>query len=162
MNITANRTELVEEAWSTVEKSVIVVILSIEMMLGILGNILVLIVKIVVRTIFSLLWNYVVFTVYCILCVLRKLWTFKYYITPRILIYFYRKKTNLYQQTFYTIGNKALSSIDLSTNQAHIIPHRSSLTWLMANTITGFICVSIFLMTVWSWLYLTLFLSITV
>ncbi|XP_034157315.2 beta-1 adrenergic receptor [Pangasianodon hypophthalmus] len=49
MNITANRTELVEETWSSVEKSVIVVIVSIEMVLGILGNGLVLIVKMVCR-----------------------------------------------------------------------------------------------------------------
>lgn len=55
VNITTNRTELVEEPWSRVEKSVIVVILSIEMVLGILGNSLVLIVKIVVRTAFILL-----------------------------------------------------------------------------------------------------------
>lgn len=54
VNITANRTELVQEQWSRVEKSIIVVILSIEMVLGILGNGLVLTVKIVVRTMMNL------------------------------------------------------------------------------------------------------------
>ncbi|XP_060780987.1 beta-3 adrenergic receptor [Neoarius graeffei] len=49
VNITTNRTEFVEEPWSRVEKSVIVVILSIEMVLGILGNGLALIVKMVCR-----------------------------------------------------------------------------------------------------------------
>ncbi|KAF5900678.1 beta-1 adrenergic receptor-like, partial [Clarias magur] len=48
-NITANTTNLVEWNWSMVEKSVIVVILSIEMVLGILGNSLVLIVKMLRR-----------------------------------------------------------------------------------------------------------------
>ncbi|XP_047008703.1 C5a anaphylatoxin chemotactic receptor 1 [Ictalurus punctatus] len=49
MNITANTTELVEEPWTRVEKSVIVVILSIEIVLGILGNGLVLLVKMVCK-----------------------------------------------------------------------------------------------------------------
>lgn len=55
VNITTNRTELVMDTWSSVEKSVIVVVLSIEMVLGILGNGLVLIVKIVVRSMIHLL-----------------------------------------------------------------------------------------------------------
>lgn len=46
--------EVEEEPWSSVEKSVIVVILSIQIVLGILGNCLVLIVKMVVRTMIEL------------------------------------------------------------------------------------------------------------
>ncbi|KAK3553378.1 hypothetical protein QTP70_003546 [Hemibagrus guttatus] len=51
VNITTNITkwEEEEEPWSSVEKSVIVVILSIQIVLGILGNCLVLIVKMVCR-----------------------------------------------------------------------------------------------------------------
>ncbi|KAI5617486.1 C3a anaphylatoxin chemotactic receptor, partial [Silurus asotus] len=46
---TTNTSEFMEESWSSVEKSVLVVILSIEIVLGILGNGLILIVKMVCR-----------------------------------------------------------------------------------------------------------------
>ncbi|XP_062852361.1 beta-1 adrenergic receptor [Trichomycterus rosablanca] len=52
MNLSANTTELVStisESWSRIQKSVLVIILSTEMVLGTLGNAMVLIVKVVCR-----------------------------------------------------------------------------------------------------------------
>lgn len=53
MNTSDNITESEENYWSRTEKSVLAPILTTEMVLGVLGNGLVLIVKVVVRIIYN-------------------------------------------------------------------------------------------------------------